>query len=66
MQTLTHPSNPPADALNFSTQQSDGYEIANWTQDSKPNAQNTKDAAYKVLKLGDRYLVVCAMKITAK
>lgn len=66
MKVTTHPSNPPADAIDFSTQQSDGFEIANWKQTNKPNAQNTKDAAYKVLKLGSMYLVVWVGKITVK
>lgn len=66
MKATTHPSNPPADAIDFSAQQSEGYELSNWKQESKPNVQDTKDAAYKVLKLGSMYLVVCARKITAK
>jgi hypothetical protein len=66
MKVTTHPSNPPADAIDFKTQQSDGYEIASWKQATKPNVQNTKDAAYKVIKLGDQYLVVCVMRIPAK
>lgn len=66
MKATTHPSNPPADAIDFKTQQSDGYEIANWKQATKPNVQNTKDAAYKVIKLGDQYLVVWVGKITEK
>jgi hypothetical protein len=63
--SITHPSNPPADAIGFNTKLSDGYELASWKQTSKPIVHNTNDAAYKVLKLGDWYLVVCAMKIAA-
>lgn len=66
MQTLTHPSNPPADAVGFKTQQSDGFEIANWMQTSKPAYQDTPNAAYKVVKLGDKYLVVWAGRIASK
>lgn len=64
--STTHPSNPPADAIDFQTQQSDGYELSSWKQASKPNVKNTKDASYKALRLGDKYLVVCAMKLAVK
>lgn len=66
MKVTTHPSNPPADAIDFSTQQSEGYELASWKQTTKPNVQNTQDTAYKVLNLGDKYLVVWVGKITVK
>jgi hypothetical protein len=61
----THPSNPPADAIDFRTQQSGDFEISNWKQTNKPNLQNTHDAAYKILKIGNQYLVVCARRTTA-
>jgi hypothetical protein len=66
MKVTTHPSNPPADAIDFSTQQLDGYELANWKQTSKPDVQNTKDTASKVLKLGDKYLVVWVGRMPPK
>lgn len=62
----THPSNPPADAIDFSTQQSGDYEIANWKQTTKPDVHNTKDTACKVIKLGDKYLVVWIGEIAIK
>lgn len=65
MYTETHPSNPPADAIDFSTQQSDGIELANWKQTTKPNVQNTHDAAYKVLKIGSQYLVIWARRVVS-
>lgn len=64
--SITHPSNPPTCAIDFKTQQSGNYEIASWKQNSMPIVHNTDEAAYKVLKLGDRYLVVCATKIATK
>jgi hypothetical protein len=66
MNVTTHPSNPPADAIDFSTELSEPFELAYWKQISRPNVQNTNDAAYKVLKFGDQYMVIWARKIISK
>jgi hypothetical protein len=60
MEVLTHPSNPPADAVDFRTQQSEILDIAHWKQTSKPNYQDTPDTAYKVFKIGNDYFVTWA------
>lgn len=66
MKVTTHPSNPPADAIDFDIKELEGYELASWKQTSKPDVHNTEDTAYKVIKLGDKYLVVWVGKIAVK
>lgn len=60
MQTLTHPSNPPADAVDFTTQTSETLNIAHWKQTNKPNYQDTPDTAYRVFRIGETYFVTWA------
>jgi hypothetical protein len=66
MQTITHPSNPPANAMNFTTQHSDTLEIASWKQSDRPNVQSTNGVFYKVLKFADQYMVIWARVSTSK
>lgn len=60
MNVLNHPSNPPADAIDFTTQSAETFDIAHWKQASKPNYQNTPDIAYKFFKIGDNFFVTWA------
>lgn len=67
MEVLTHPSKPPADAIDFTTQSAETFDIAYWQQASKPNYQDTPDTAYKVFRIGNTYFVTwVGMKTVSK